>query len=352
MFGGVPDVLIQIISMGDASTIPNLCRLNKATYFAIKSNEALICHAFLRHKRIPNFDPILILDCATGRPCPLNIQNLQKFMQRQDTARRLASRVARSGWGAWWSIKDTEMDDEADQFRQRVERGVYVMLHMADICRDVEQAKHGHWPMGLRLFRNVFSCHLPCASTTRKNLMWSPRQMTHVYHVLSRRRRQEQIGEQRLAFRRYLNEEREVDFHIALQMLRLFLETILFAHSPDDPEAVKNNNNNYNVMWWFLLRQPAHSLTRIFLELPETRCCSVEDRAHQKDNECNYSEALKEYWLACKGDPCLACPRCEEWLRSWSVDMVMVDCYGKQYDRQADEWVRQMRGQGESLQRT
>lgn len=349
MFGGVPDVLIQIISMGDASTIPNLCCVNRATYHAIKTNEMLICKAFLRHKRIPPFDPILILDRATGRPCRLNIQNLQKFVQRQDIARRLASRVARSGWGAWWSIKDTEMDDEADQFRQRVERGVYVMLHMADICRDVERSKSGNWPMGLRLYRNVLSCHLPCANTIRKHLIWSPRQMTHVYQVLLRRRRQELIGQRRLAFRRYLNEEREVDFHIALQMLRLFLETILFAHSPDDRDVV---NNNYNIMWWFLLRQPAHSLARIFLELPETRCCSVEDRAHRKDNECNYSEALKEYWLAWNGDPSLACQRCEEWLRSWSVDMVMVDCFGKQYHRQADEWVRQMRGQGESLQRT
>jgi hypothetical protein len=349
LFGGVPDVLIQILSIGDVSTIPRVCCLNRPTYQAIKANESLICNAFLRCHRIPAFDPILTLDRATGHSYQLDVATLQKFVLRQDTARRLASRVARSGWGAWWAIKDPEMDDEADQFRQRVERGVYVMLHMADIARDVDRATCDRRPLNFRMYRHLLSCQLPCASTTRKRLLWSPRHLAHVYQVLARHRRQELIGMRRLAFRRFLNEEREVDFHIALQMLRLFLETIVFAHCPEDRDLVQNGN----IMWWFLLRQPAPSLARIFLELPETRCCSVEDRVHRgSDSVCNYADALKDYWRAWDGDTTLECRHCEEWLRSWSVDMVMIDCYGKQYDRQAVEWVRRMRGQGESLQET
>ncbi|KAL1970734.1 hypothetical protein VTN77DRAFT_2568 [Rasamsonia byssochlamydoides] len=349
IFGGVPDVLFQILSVGDVSAIPLVCRLNRATYHTIKFHEAQICTSYLRHHHIPPFDPVLMMDRATGQPCALTICNLQKFLQRQETARQLASRIARSGWGAWWAIKNTEMDDEADLFRQRVERGLYVMLHMADIIREVERTKpppDKMCPISLGVHRYLVSLRLPCALESRKKGMcWLPRHVAHIYRVLVHKAQHREIGKRRLIFRQYLDEEREIDFHIALQMLRLFLDTILFAHSPDDGNVL---SEDCSIMCWFLLRQPAHALSRIFLELPEAKCCSVEDRARKDSFVCNYAEELKEYWDAWNGDTHLDCKRCEAMLRSWSVDVILNDRCGQKYDRQAREWVRQMRGEGES----
>lgn len=352
IFGGVPDVLFQILSVGDASTIPVVCRLNRATYNTIKFNESMICNSYLRYHNVPPFDPILMMDRTTGKPQPLTIRNLQKFLHRQDTAQRLASRIARSGWGAWWAIKDTEMDDEADLFRRRVERGLYVILHMADIVREVEKMKlpaDKTCPITLGVHRNLVCNRLPCASEPRKKgVLAFARHIQHIYRVLVRKAQHREIGKRRLIFRSFLNEEQEVDFHIALQMLRLFLDTILFAHSPDDGNLL---TEDCSIMCWFLLRQPAHALSRIFLELPDAKCCSVEDRARKDNFVCNYAAELKEYWDAWNGDRHLDCRRCEAWLRSWSVDMILNDRLGQKYDRQAREWVKQMRGEGDSLSR-
>jgi hypothetical protein len=346
IFGGVHDVLFQILSVGDVSVLPVVCRLNRATYNAIKSNEVLICTSFLRHHHIPPFDPILTLDRGTGRPSSLTIQNLQKFVHRQHTACKLASRIARSGWGAWWAIKDSEMDSEADLFRQRVERGLYVMLHMADIVREVEQTKPNQRLLCPITFFALLN-RIPCAlEPNKKGMWWFPRHVAHLYRVLLRKTQHREIGRRRLIFRQYLDEEREIDFHIALQMLRLFLDTILFAHSPDDGNLLSEDPG---IMCWFLLKQPAHALSRIFLELPDAKCCSVEDRARKDAFICNYAEALKEYWDAWNGDTHLDCKQCEAWLRSWSVDVVLDDHIGQEYARQGRQWVRQMRGEGESL---
>jgi hypothetical protein len=357
VFGGVSDVLFLILSMGDASTIPTLCRLNKVTYQTIKAHETLICTSFLRHHNMPPLDRILTLCHSTGQPCALNFISLQKFMYRRNTAQQLASRVARSGWGAWWAIKGAgEMDAEAELFRQRVERGLYVMFHMSDIAREVERTKLRPCSIVFRVHHDLLFNSPPCSQAQRPrrtNSWWFPRHMAHIYVVLFRKSRQREIGKRRWQFRQLLDLERRVDFHIALQMLRHFLETIIFAHNPDDDRSIRSASEDFDVTSWFLLRLSSHSLARIFLELPDAKCCSVEDRARTGRSKervvCNYSEALKDYWNARSGDPTLDCRYCEACLRSSSTDGILNDFFGQHAYELAREWVRQMRGEGELL---
>ncbi|KAL1989969.1 hypothetical protein VTN49DRAFT_7166 [Thermomyces lanuginosus] len=361
IFGGVPDVLFQILSIVDASMIPTLCCLNKATYATIKEHEMLICTAFLRNHSSFPLDWILTMDPSTGKPAPVNFINLQKFMYRQDTARRLASRVARSGWGAWWAIKGSgEMDADAELFRQRVERGLYVMFQMSDIAREVERTNPRTPSCYAWLHRDILWSWLPCGvgRPRRKQAWWFPHHLGHISAVLVRKAQQREVGKRRWLFRQHLDLERRVDFHIALRMLQQFLQTIIYAHCPDDEQRTvagsatssSGDSDADLVMSWFLLRQSSHSLSRIFLELPDARCCSIEDRARRKGSqECVYSEALKEYWTAWRGDPTLDCRRCEWYLRSWSTDGILNDFFGQHACQLARDWVRQMRGEGELL---
>ncbi|KAH8701936.1 hypothetical protein BGW36DRAFT_108622 [Talaromyces proteolyticus] len=357
-FGRVPDVLFLILSMADASTIPTLCRLNRATYETIKSHEMLICTSFLRHHDItPPLDRILTMDPATGQRATLSFINLQKFMYRRETARKLASRVARSGWGAWWAIKGSgEMDAEAEMFRQRVEKGLYVMFHMSDIARNIEYTQVQPYTLAFSIYRVLlFSClsRLQFDRSRSSRSWWFPRHMSHIYVVLLRKSQQREVGKQRWKFRQKLDLERRVDFHIALQMLRQFLETIIFAHSPDDDRSASSVNEDLDVTNWFILRQNAHSLSRIFLELPDAKCCSIEERARKdKDRDspvCTYSEVLKEYWDARRGDSSVDCKQCEAWLRSSSTETILNDFFGLHAYNLGKEWVRQMRGEGELL---
>ncbi|OKL64083.1 hypothetical protein UA08_00576 [Talaromyces atroroseus] len=366
IFGGVPDVLFLILSMGEASTIPVLCRLNKATFETIKSHEAFLCTSFLRlHEISPPLDKILTMDPITGQRSPLSFINLQKFMYRRETALRLASRVARSGWGAWWAIKGAgEMDAEAEMFRQRVERGLYVMFHMSDIARDIERVKLRPCTLAVGSYRLLLLSWLPCIgferSAANRSPWWFPRHMSHVHVVLLRKTQQREVGKRRWRFRQMLDLERRVDFHIALQMLRQFLETIIFAHSPDDDASINSLNEDVDVTNWFLLRQSAHSLARIFLELPDGNCCSIEERARKGEEGggggggrrreppvCNYSEALKEYWDARNGDSTVDCKQCEAWLRSSSTQSILNDFFGLHAFDLGKQWVRQMRGEGD-----
>ncbi|CRG87559.1 hypothetical protein PISL3812_04577 [Talaromyces islandicus] len=384
VFGRVPDVLFLILSMGDAATIPALCRLNRATYETIKAHETLICTAFLRHHDInPPLDRILTMDAVSGQRATLDFLSLQKFMYRRETARKLASRVARSGWGAWWAIKGSgEMDAEAEMFRQRVERGLYVMFHMSDIARAVENTPIQPYSLAFSIYRVLLSsclCRLPFdrARSAANRSWWFPRHMSHIYVVLLRKPQQREVGKQRWRFRQKLDLERRIDFHIALQMLRQFLETIIFAHSPDDDRSISSSlKDDLDVTNWFLLRQSAHSLSRIFLELPDAKCCSIEDRARHCNNfassssssgsgngsggnnkdkardsspVCTYSEVLKEYWDARRGDPSVDCRQCETWLRSSSTETILNDFFGLHAYNLGKEWVRQMRGEGELL---
>lgn len=357
IFGGVPDVLFLILSMGDASTIPTLCRLNKATYETIKSHETILCTLFLRlHRFDPPLDKIMTMNPITGESSPLCFVNLQKFVFRRQTALRLASRVARSGFGAWWAIKGAgEMDAEAELFRQRVERGLYVMFHMSDISRDVERVQLRPHKVALSIYRVLLLNWLPClrfeSSGSSRN-WWFPRHMSHIYVVLLRKTQQREIGKLRWRFRQMLDLERRVDFHIALQMLRQFLETIIFAHCPDDDASISSlGTEDLDVTNWFLLRQGAHSLSRIFLELPDRDCCSIEDRARKQEAgvlpDCDYSEALKEYWDARNGDSTVDCRQCEAWLRSSSTRSILNDFFGLHALDLGKEWVRQVRGEGE-----
>lgn len=359
IFGGVPDVLFLILSMGDASTIPVLCLLNKATYETIKSHEAFLCTSYLRlHDFNPPLDKILTMDPYTGHRAPLSFVNLQKFVFRRQTALMLASRVARSGWGAWWAIKGGagEMDAEAEMFRQRVERGLYVMFHMSDIARDVERIKLRPHRVACSIYRVLLLNWLPCVrfeATGNSRNWWFPRHMSHIYVVLLRMTQQQrEIGKQRWRFRQMLDLERRVDFHIALQMLRQFLETIIFAHCPDDDASISSlGSEDVDITNWFLLRQGAHSLEEIFLELPDRDCCSIEDRARKQQDGvppvCDYSEALKEYWDARNGDETVDCKQCEAWLRSSSTQSILNDFFGLHALDLGKEWVRQMRGEGE-----
>ncbi|GAB1193003.1 hypothetical protein APSETT444_002205 [Aspergillus pseudonomiae] len=164
---------------------------------------------------------------------------------------------------------------------QRLERGLYVLFHMADIARDTYKTKQRINPLVpdvtgrlLVLTRMLEEYHeIP---RNKRCLTSFQEYASHAYTVLKWGYREVDIGRRRLKFRGYLDEQTEIDFHTTLRMLRELTERMLLRHGPRDWH--RDARNEYSVISWFLLKQSPRSLAKLLLS-PQDECCGLEEKA-------------------------------------------------------------------------
>ena len=352
-FGSAVDVLFQIIINGDMNMLPTFCLLNKATYNSIKVLESHICGWFMRLHRIAHFDRILRLDPWTIRPRPLTVHTLLRFAHRRDIAQQLSRCIVPAVWGPFSQDEEVEMNLEAElRIAQRLERGLYVLFHISDIGREMEISKQ----RGRKPLAPVSTGRISALTKMLDEYNELPEQKqrstsfehyaSHAYRVLKWGSNEADIGRKRLEFRRHLDKEREVDFHITLRMLRELIERMLLRHGPTDWH--RDAKNEYSVISWFLLRQSPRTLEKLFLSNPD-QCCDWEDKMGIENGVrvCYFSDPLDNYWKAWKEDPNLGCQDCDckRRARSWSVKPVLVDARGRGYNRDAERYLKEMWGQ-------
>lgn len=352
-FGWAVDVLFQIIINGDMNMLPIFCLLNKATYNSIKFLESHICGWFMRFHRIARFDRILRLDPWTGRPRPLTVHTLLRFAHRRDIAQQLSRCIVPAVWGPFSQDEEVEMNLEAElRIAQRLERGLYVLFHISDIGREMEISKQ----RGRKPLAPVSTGRISALTKMLDEYNELPEQKqrstsfehyaSHAYRVLKWGSNEADIGRKRLEFRRHLDKEREVDFHITLRMLRELTERMLLRHGPTDWH--RDAKNEYSVISWFLLRQSPRTLEKLFLSNPD-QCCDWEGKMGIENGVrvCYFSDPLDNYWKAWKEDPNLGCQDCDckRRARSWSVKPVLVDARGRGYNRDAERYLKEMWGQ-------
>ncbi|GLA72998.1 hypothetical protein AtubIFM55763_003893 [Aspergillus tubingensis] len=346
-FGFVADVLFQIIINGEVNTILTLCRLNRATYETIKMLEPHICGWFMRFHAM-EFDPILTLNPWTGEQSPLTVHSLVRFFQRHNIAKDLSRHIVPSVWGPFCDDGNPEMNFEAElRLANRLERGLHVLFHMADIARDTERLKPSRKPLAPVVSGRLFVLgkmldeydELP---QHRKQLMSFEEYTNHVYTVLKWGYVEADIGRRRLEFRGWLDEQTEIDFHASLRMLRELMERMLLRHGPKDWH--RDAKNEYSVISWFLLKQPPRSLAKLFLS-PQNDCCDLDVKATDCGvRKCHFSDPLDNYWKAWKNVPDLGCQDCDckRRVRSWSVKPALIDARGREFNRAAERYLREM----------
>ena len=235
---------------------------------------------------------------------------------------------------------------------QRLERGLYVLFHISDIGRDMELCKQrGRKPLapvvtGRLLALTKMLDEYDEFPDQKKQSISFENYASHVYTVLKWGSTEADIGRKRLEFRRSLDKEREVDFHVTLRMLRELTERMLLRHGPRDWH--RDAKNEYSVISWFLLRQSPRNLAKLFLSNPD-QCCDLEGKLSIENGVpvCRFSDPLDNYWRAWKEDPDLGCQDCDckRRARSWSVKPALIDSRGREYNRAAEKYLRKMWGQ-------
>ncbi|KAE8367626.1 SNARE domain protein [Aspergillus caelatus] len=300
----------------------------------------------MRSHGISIFDPVLTLNPRTGEQRRLTVHNLAGFLERQDIAHKLACQIVPSVWGPFSDEESPKMDYQAEKrLVQRLERGLYVLFHMADIARDTYKTKQKINPLVpdvtgrlLVLTRMLEEYHdIP---RNKRRLTSFQEYASHAYTVLKWGYREVDIGRRRLKFRGYLDEQTEIDFHATLRMLRELIEGMLLRHGPR--EWHRDARNEYSVISWFLLKQSPQSLAKLLLS-PQDECCGLEEKASDSDvRKCQFSDPLDSYWQAWKNVPKLGCQTCDckRRVRSWSVKPALIDDRGRQYNRAAEKYLK------------
>ncbi|OOO11813.1 hypothetical protein OAory_01082830 [Aspergillus oryzae] len=302
----------------------------------------------MRSHGISTFDPVLTLNPRTGEQRTLTVHNLSGFIERQDIAHKLACQIVPSVWGPFSDEESPKMNYHAEQrLVQRLERGLYVLFHMADIARDTYKTKQKINPLVpdvtgrlLVLTRMLEEYHeIP---RNKRRLMSFQEYASHAYTVLKWGYREVDIGRRRLKFRGYLDEQTEVDFHVTLRMLRELMERMLLRHGPKVWH--RDARNEYSMISWFLLKQSPQSLAKLLLS-PQDECCGLEEKASESGlRKCQFSDPLDNYWKAWKNVPGLGCQACDckRRVRSWSVKPALIDDQGRQYNRAAEKYLKDM----------
>ncbi|PWY79716.1 SNARE domain protein [Aspergillus heteromorphus CBS 117.55] len=302
----------------------------------------------MRYHGVGAFDPILTLNPWTGEQSALTVHSLVRFFQRHNIARDLSRHIVPSVWGPFCDDGNPEMDFDAElRLAQRLERGLLVLFHMADIARDTERLKPRRKPMTPVVSGRLFVLgkmldeydDLP---QHRKQLMSFEDYTNHVYTVLKWGYVEADIGRRRLEFRGWLDEQTEIDFHASLRMLRELMERMLLRHGPKDWH--RDAKNEYSVISWFLLKQPPRSLAKLFLS-PQNECCDLDVKATDCGvRKCRFSDPLDNYWKAWKNVPDLGCQDCDckRRVRSWSVKPALIDARGREFNRAAERYLREI----------
>ncbi|KAE8380762.1 SNARE domain protein [Aspergillus bertholletiae] len=299
----------------------------------------------MRSHGISTFDPVLTLNPRTGEHRTLTVHNVSRFLQRQDIAHRLASQIVPSVWGTFSDEESTKMNYQAEQrLVWRLERGLYVLFHMSDIAHATYKTKQKINPLvpdvtGRLLVLTRMLEEYPEIPRTKRRLTSFQEYASHAYMVLKWGYREVDIGRRRLKFRGYLDEQTEIDFHATLRMLRELMERMLLQHGPKDWH--RDARNEYSVISWFLLKQSPQSLAKLLLS-PQDECCGLEKASDCGVRKCHFSDPLDEYWKAWKNVPDLSCQTCDckRRVRSWSVKPALIDDRGRQYNRAAEKYLK------------
>ncbi|KAL4804933.1 hypothetical protein BDV18DRAFT_141572 [Aspergillus unguis] len=320
-FGFIADVLFQIIINGDASTVLTLCLVNRASYDTVKALEPHICRWFMRLHGIETFNPLITLDTRTGKQSALTVHCLVRSLYRHGLARRLSDHIVPAVWGPFYEDEKADMNFETElKLARRLERGLHVLFHMADISRDAKQEQERYSRQKASLSSKQLSkiSKLPDeypdfprgknTTTTTTSSSPSPHDAKstkrHLTKVLKWDATEFEIGNRRLAFRsNHLDESSEIDFHCTLRMLRELLERMLLRHGPKFWH--RDTRNEYSVVSWFLLNQGPRKLAELLLT-PQDECCHYETRcvdttaqsSSVETRECLLSNSLNEYWDA------------------------------------------------------
>ncbi|GES58082.1 SNARE domain protein [Aspergillus terreus] len=349
-FGLVADVLFQIITHGDLTVILSLCLVNRATYETIKMLEPHICGWFMRLQGTGSaFDPVLTMDPWTGEQVGMTIHRLLRYSEREHIARRLARHIVPTVWGAFTPDQSSEMDFTAElRLAHRLERGLYVLFHMSDISREIEsnpeQSRRPSTPvLAERLFvltqmMDEYHDTPPHQQQTRS----FQEHASHVYAVLRWGYKEADIGRRRLEFRSHLDEQTQIDLHATLRMLRELTERMLLQHGPKDWH--RDAKNEYSVISWFLLRQSPRSLAKLFLS-PQDQCCGIDEKiANCGARDCRFADPLDQYWRAWGKSSDLGCQgcNCKRRVRSWSVKPTLIDARGREFNRAAERYLKDM----------
>ncbi|KAL4942766.1 hypothetical protein BDV06DRAFT_191490 [Aspergillus oleicola] len=347
-FGFIADILFQIIINGEASTILSLCLLNKSTNTTIRLLEPHICTWFMRRHGIEAFDPLLTLDPWTGKQHALTVHALVRSLYRNDLARRLSLHMVPAVWGPFYDDDRVEMNFEAElKLARRLERGLHVLFHMADIAHDTrrEDERERQSPqkgcslsalVSQRLailtklldeyseFESKSSLHLdlnfpqlplgkynPKKKPSHQKIDSSTRfpfpdqtQIHHLSRLLANGHTESTIGARRLDFRSHLDEPTEIALHCTLRMLRELLERMLLRHGPRLWH--RDTRDEYSVTSWFLLNQGPRSLARLFLSEEGGDgggCCAINynisaPTSPEPRPKCLLSDPLDSYWNA------------------------------------------------------
>ncbi|RDW93054.1 uncharacterized protein DSM5745_00376 [Aspergillus mulundensis] len=413
-FGSIADILFQIIINVEASTVLSLCLLNKATYDTIKVLEPHICRWFVRLHGVDTFGSIPSLNSGTGKETALTVHTLVRSLYRHELARRLSLHIVPTVWGPFYDDDKAEMDFEAElRLARRLERGLHVLFHMADISRDVKRDPESHQkilatsssvPDSLGVlaklledyndFDSDFTFAFPLnkgkkgtRSKGKQNHLIVPSSSplnhehshtkNHLTTLLQSGYTEFEIGKRRLEFRtKHLTDKLEVDLHCTLRMLRELLERMLLRHGPKFWH--RDTRNEYSVISWFILNQSPRNLAKLLLT-PQNECChythhmdldaaSADTSTSTSTDKCLFSHPLDEYWAAWKDTPDLSplsagigpsiatstspisgtatgtstsC-NCNRLIRSWSVKPALFDSRGKDYDRAAERYLKEM----------
>ncbi|GIJ85289.1 hypothetical protein Asppvi_004145 [Aspergillus pseudoviridinutans] len=349
LFGRVADVLFQIIINGDIRAVLNLRLVNKSTYETIGSLEPHICRWFMRLHNMNAFAPLITLNPQTGGQRPVTVCTLPRFIYRQHTASQLARRIIPSVWGPYIDGGNPEMDYNAElKLAQTLERGLHVLFHFADASHDTEtlQVKDGgesatHGP-GRRLVLTWASDLYEDLLEHMSQSMTFDNNFDHIYTVLEWGHVEAEIGRKRLRLRSYLDEQNEIDFHTVLRILRELMERMLLRHGPKD--WYRDAKNEYSLISWFILKQSPRMLAKLFLS-PQDECCHPDDKTSDSDvRECRFADLLDSYWEEWKNDLELRCRDCDcrSRVRSWSVKPAVIDARGREFNRAAEKYLKEM----------
>ncbi|KAI9367744.1 hypothetical protein BJX61DRAFT_537817 [Aspergillus egyptiacus] len=303
----------------------------------------------MRINNIKTFDPILTLNPYTGNQHELTVHTLPKFLYRKELGHHLALHIIPSVWGPFFTDDKAEMDLQSPlllKLVKRLERGLYVLFHMADISRDMERqgpqmaSSTSLFTKRLGIFAKMLDEYREYP-IDKQNLMSFDQHTKHVYTVLKWGRGEAEIGKKRRQFRRHLDDQTEIDFHCTIRMVRQLLERMLLRHGPRYWH--RDTRNEYSVIWWFLLKQPPRTLAKLLLS-PQDECCHLDGRFADSGLErCRFSNPLDDYWQAWEDVPELQCHDCDckQRVRSWSVKPALMDAKGREFNRTAERYLRE-----------
>ncbi|KAL2862570.1 uncharacterized protein BJX67DRAFT_295500 [Aspergillus lucknowensis] len=347
-FGFIADILFQVIINGDGSTVLSLCLLNKATYDTIRLLEPHICKWFMRLHGVNAFDPVLTLCPWTGEQSALTVHTLIRFLYRQELACRLSLHIVPSVWGTCYDDEKAEVNFEVElKLAKRLERGLYVLFHMADISRGAERQKYQKASLPslvtkrLTMLVKMLDEYSDFPLDQRK-IMSFEEHTNHVYTVVKWGYSEAEIGKRRREFRSHLDDQTEIDFHCTVRMLRELLERMLLRHGPKYWH--RDTRNEQSVISWFLLKQPPRTLAKLLLT-PQDDCCHFDARSTASESrKCCFSDPLDDYWDAWKDIPSLGCVDCDckRRVRSWSVKPTLMDARGREFNRAAERYLKEM----------